>query len=82
MTRHVDGALAFRRPDGVPIPMAPMLEWQEGARDALAPTTARLAEQGITIDARTTAPRSDGERFELGWALDVLYVPAETSRAH
>jgi hypothetical protein len=79
--RHPDGELTFRRSDGVPIPVSPIPpEWgpveQAGP---LALTTARLAEQGIAIDARTTTPRSDGERLDLGWALDVLYVPAGTS---
>jgi 5-methylcytosine-specific restriction endonuclease McrA len=81
MTRRADGALMFRRPDGVAIPLAPALP-DRGAVDRaapLAPTIARLADQAITIDARTTTPRSDGERFDLGWALDVLYVPAGTS---
>ena len=84
MTREGDGELTFRRPDGVPIPMAPaMPEWRLTHQDpSLAPTTARLADAGITIDPRTTTPRSDGEPFDLGWALDVLYVPAGTSRPH
>jgi len=82
VARHPGGDLTFRRPDGVPIPTAPALpEWAQHAGDApLAPTAARLAAQGLGLDARTTTPRSDGERFDLGWALDVLYVPAGTSR--
>jgi hypothetical protein len=78
-----NGELTFRRPDGVPIPTAPALTWQHATREtALAPTTSRLAAQGIAIDPQATTPRSDGEHFDVGWALDVLYVPADTSRAH
>ena len=75
------GDLTFCRPSGVPIPVAPALpEWGQDGSGPLAPTAARVAERGIAIDAHTTTPRSDGERFDPGWALDVLYVPAETSR--
>jgi hypothetical protein len=81
VARHADGDLTFLRPDGVPIPMAPALpEWAQGHDDTpLSPTARRLAEAGLTPDVRTTTPRSDGERLDLGWALDVLYVPAGTS---
>jgi len=82
VTRAADGELVFRRPDGVPIQVAPaLLDWERSADVMpLAPTTARLAEGGIRIDPRTTTPLSDWERFDLGWALDVLYVPAEAGR--
>jgi hypothetical protein len=83
-TRDAGGELTFRRPDDTSITTAPALpEWRHLDTDAaLAPTIARLVDAGITTDARTTIPRSDGERFDLGWALDVLYVPAGTSGTH
>jgi hypothetical protein len=80
VVRTSDRDLTFRRPDGVPIPVAPRLpEWHRADQDdALSPTAARLAASGVSLDPLTTMPRSDGERFDLDWALDVLYVPAET----
>jgi hypothetical protein len=47
--------------------------------DPLAPTTARLAAQGITITTRTL-PTWEGGPFNLGYAIDALYVPRTTSR--
>jgi hypothetical protein len=84
VTRHADGELAFWRPDGVPIPLAPALPaWAQGPGDDTprTPTAAWLADASIGIGPHTTTPRSNGERLDLAWALDVLYVPAETSRA-
>lgn len=80
VTRHADGELTFRRPDGVPIQPAPALpEWRRTDRLLpLAPLSARLVDAGIEIDSDTSTPRSNGERLDLVWALDVLYVPAET----
>jgi len=82
--RYENGDLTFGRPDGVPIPMAPALPDLDATTQAaaLAPTHARLTDPGIAIGPHTATPRSDGERFDLGWALDVLYVPAETSGPH
>ena len=42
----------------------------------LAPTTARLAAHGIVITSRTL-PTWEGGPFNLGYALDVLYVPPQ-----
>jgi hypothetical protein len=84
VTRGPDDELQFRRPGGVPVPMAPALpDWRQHHDEApLTPTVAHLAAAGLSPDQRTTTPRSDGERFDPGWALDVLYVPAETSPPH
>jgi len=84
VARNADGSLAFHRPDGAPILMAPALpDWRRLDSDApLGRTSARLADAGVGIGPQTTTPCSDGERFDLGWALDVLYVPAETPRPH
>lgn len=79
----VDGERTFERPDGTLIPVAPALpEWHGTNDHALVPTIARLAMAGVAIDTQTTTPRSDGEPFDLGWALDVLYVPAGTPATH
>ncbi len=47
--------------------------------DPLAPTTERLAAQGIVITPRTL-PTWDGGPLNLGYAIDVLYVPRAIQR--
>ncbi|MCE2515801.1 MAG: DUF222 domain-containing protein [Acidobacteria bacterium] len=66
------GAVTFVRPDGRPLPQAPAPPHWDGS--ALAPVDRRLGAAGIGIDART-APRWQGERLDLGWAIDVLWRP-------
>jgi hypothetical protein len=74
-----DGELTFRQRDGAPIPAAPPLPELEpfDCATPLLQTSTRLEDASIEIGPHTTTPRSDGQRFDLGWALDVLYVPAE-----
>jgi len=68
VSRGGHGALTFCRPNGVPIPLAPALpEFGRDGGGPLTPTAARVAGRGIAINAHTTTPRSDGERFDLGW---------------
>ena len=67
-----DGAIAFLRPDGRPLPEAPAAPDWDG--NALAPVDRRLADAGVGIDA-DTAPRWQGERLDVGWAIDVLWRP-------
>ena len=70
---HADGgAIGFLRPDGRPLPEAPDAPDWEGP--ALAPVDRRLADAGVGIDAET-APRWQGERLDVGWAIDVLWRP-------
>ena len=64
--------LTFLRPDGRPLPEAPAASGWDGP--ALTPVDRRLAAAGIDIDAKT-APRWQGERLDLGWAIDVLWRP-------
>ena len=66
------GAMTFLRPDGRPLPDAPAAPAWDGP--ALAPVDARLRAAGIDIDA-DTAPRWQGERLDLGWAIGVLWRP-------
>ena len=65
-------AMTFLRPDGRPLPEAPPAPAWGGP--ALAPVDRRLAAAGIGIDA-DTAPRWQGERLDLGWAVGVLWRP-------
>ncbi len=76
---HVDGdgAIAFLRPDGRRLPEVPAAPDWDGP--ALAPVDRRLADAGIGIDAET-APRWQGERLDVGWAIDVLWRPRAGAR--
>ncbi len=89
MRVEASGAMTFLRPDGRSLPEAPAAPHWDGP--PLAPVDRRLAAAGIGIDA-DTAPRWQGERLDLAWAIDVLWrprtgadppasvpVPAETS---
>ncbi len=78
--RLADGGLRFRRPDGralpdvpapPPVPAAPV----EALR-------ARHEAAGLRLHARTARPSWQGERLDLGWALDVLHPLAGPRPAH
>ena len=66
------GTATFLRPDGQPLPEAPLAPGWDGP--ALAPVDRRLAAAGIGIDAET-APRWRGERLDVAWAIEVLWRP-------
>ena len=67
------GAARFTQADGRPLPEAPESPRWTGA--ALAPVDARLAAAGVEIGPETAAPRWDGERLDVDWAIDVLWRP-------
>lgn len=62
--RCVDGEVTFCRPDGTPVAMTPP---ESRAHGSLAAEPCRVAE----------LPVWDGARFDLTWAIDVLYKPVE-----
>jgi hypothetical protein len=72
--RQADGALVFRRPNGVVIPMVP--------RSPALPTDpagairARNEANGLALDPHTTTPGWLGERLDVGYAIDVLHPRA------
>jgi hypothetical protein len=70
--RRAGGAVTFFYPDGCELRLAPPQPRFDPA-NPLAPTTERLAANGITITTRTL-PTWDGTSFNLGYAIDVLYV--------
>jgi hypothetical protein len=87
--RLPDGGISFSRPDGRPIPEAPPL--RALAADPVARLVARLADDGIDIDASTSLPTWEGGAVDYGWAIDWFCnrpdraseprdVSAETSR--
>ncbi len=59
--RGVDGVLTFLRPDGAPLQVAPAAPFDQPERHDAAPCVTG------------TLPTWDGTRFDLPWAIDVLY---------
>jgi hypothetical protein len=78
MDSDADGALRFRRPDGQPLPEAPLpTPMPEDPSVAL---RARNESAGARITARTSTPLWLGEHLDVGWAIDVLHPLAATPR--
>ena len=81
-----DGEPRFSRPDGRPIPVAPVPPLL--AEDPIVVFERRHREEGLEIDAETGFPSWDGGSWDLNWALYCLRsigrprsVPAGTSGA-
>jgi hypothetical protein len=73
LERRADGTVAFFYKDGAPLWTAPPPPRFEIGHP-LAPTTQRLAAAGIIITPRTL-PTWEGGPFNLGYAVEALYVP-------
>ena len=73
------GETEFRWPDGRPFPNVPRAPQWSGP--PLAPTDARLDEAGIVIGPDTATPDWHGERLDLVYAIDVLWMPREAAGA-
>ncbi len=79
VTLDAAGDVEFLRPDGRPLPEAPPApEW---TGPPLAPSTARLQHEGISIDPDTATPDWRGERLDLDWAIHVLWRPRQQADA-
>ncbi len=75
VTFDAAGDVKFLGPDGRPLPEAPPApEW---TGPPLAPVTARLQHEGISIDPDTATPDWRGERLDLDWAIHVLWRPRQ-----
>ena len=74
VSRGPDGTLAFRRPDGRPLPEVPLSPPM--GEDPVTELRARHDAEGLRIGPRTAHPDWLGERFDLGWAIDVLHPRA------
>jgi hypothetical protein len=66
-----DGVLRFRRPDGRVLPDVPMPTLVPA--DAGRVLRGRHEALGLDIDARTAMPGWEGERLDVGYAVDVLH---------
>ena len=74
IARGPDDTLAFRQPDGRPLPDVPSACGLPD--DPIAAIRARHESEGVQIDARTVCPAWTGEPLDLGWAIDVLHPRA------
>ena len=65
------GELRFHRPDGRLLPEVPPPPKVPG--DPVKNLRERNEAEGLDLNARTTAPGWQGERLNVGWAIDVLH---------
>jgi len=72
--RQSDGALRFRRPDGRLLPEVPPPPAVPS--DPVEALRAQHDAQGLRLDARTARPSWQGERLDVGYAIDVLHPRA------
>jgi hypothetical protein len=69
--RQPDGELSFRQPGGRLLPgVAPPAAVPD---DPVASLREQNEAQGLALHARTAMPAWDGERLDLGYAIDVLH---------
>ena len=69
--RQPDGELRFRRPDGRVIPNVPSPP--EAPTDPVGTVKTQNEAAGIVMNARTATPGWQGERLDVGYAIDVLH---------
>jgi hypothetical protein len=69
--RQPDGELQFRRPNGWIIPEVPRSA--DLPADPVAVIRAQHEEHGFALHARSTMPLWQGERLDVGYAIDVLH---------
>jgi hypothetical protein len=77
IARGPDDTLAFRQPDGTPLPDVPSACGLPD--DPIAAIRARHESEGVQIGSRTACPAWTGARLDLGCAIDVLYPRAATA---
>jgi len=77
--RKADGAFAFYRPQGWPIPDVPPMPGVAG--DAAETLRAANAATGATVGPHTLTPLWRGEQIDVVYAIDVLHPLANPPRA-
>jgi len=78
VARGPDGALAFRWPDGRPLPDVPAPA--AVPTDPVATLRVDHEAQGLYLTARTGLPGWLGEPLDVVWAIDVLHPLAQAAR--
>jgi HNH endonuclease len=71
LDRQPDGALQFWGPGGQVIPEVPLPSAVPA--DPVHSLRAEHVAQGLRLHARTACPGWQGERLDVGWAIDVLH---------
>jgi hypothetical protein len=74
VARSADGALQFRRPDGLLLPEVPLPAAVPA--DPVRTLSQQHEAQGLQLTARTGCPSWLGERLDVGWAINVLHPRA------
>jgi hypothetical protein len=69
--RDTDGELRFRRPDGRLIPDVPPPP--KAPDDPVGDLRVQHRSDGLNVHPHTATPGWRGERFDVGWAIDVLH---------
>jgi hypothetical protein len=73
VVRAAGGALVFLRPDGSILPtVPPPPRWANDDAAPLGPTNERMNAAGLSVAPYTPTAAWHGERFDVGWAVDVL----------
>ena len=75
VTRRQDGELEFRHPYGWLIPEVPPSA--QVVADSVTTLRTRHETEGLHIHPRTACPGWQGERLDVGWAIDVLHPLAQ-----
>jgi 5-methylcytosine-specific restriction endonuclease McrA len=76
--RQPDGELRFRRPDGRVLPNVPCPP--KAPTDPVGTVKTQNDEAGIVVGPRTATPTWQGERLDVGYAIDVLHPRANEKR--
>jgi hypothetical protein len=71
LDRQPDGALQFRGPNGQLVPEVPLPPAVPA--DPVKELRLRNEAEGLVLHARTAIPSWQGERLDVGWAIDVLH---------
>jgi len=69
--REPGGELRFRRPDGKLVPEVPRPPHVPA--DPVGVLRASNQEEGLVLHARTATPLWQGQRLDVGYAIDVLH---------
>jgi hypothetical protein len=69
--RLPDGALEFRRPDGRVVPDVPCPP--QAPSDPVSDIRTQNDAAGVVVNAWTATPGWQGERLDVGYAIDVLH---------